>query len=121
MANELNELFSICNTIELLRTRLKNLEEEKKVLINQIITSGKTENRYYRLDKDIIPGNRVIDPVLLKNKYPEVYNKCLTETVLIKDAQKLLGDNQITEVSTMRHPIIKYKVTKKSAEPVIVA
>lgn len=119
--NTLNTIFGLEMQIEKLEAELKILKIEEKKLIEQAIKSGSTENRYYKLESKTRKGDRVIDIVLLQEKYPTVYEKCRIESVKVTDVQKLLGDTVIDEISERKPDTITYYVEKKKSSPVVVA
>lgn len=111
--NNLNTLFRVQNEIEALNEKIDALKKEEKALLGLIIKSGTKENRYYRLEASIRAGNRSIQIVLLKEKYPELAPKLIKETVTVTDAKKVLGDEAISEISIKAPDIVSYKAVKK--------
>jgi hypothetical protein len=127
--NTLNAIFSLEQQIKVKNAELKALQDDIKAIteqhntmLNSAILSGKTENRYYIVKNKVArKGDREIQIALLKEKYPDVYTKCLIEVVNIKDAQKELSDNAITEISIKHPDKITYWVEKKNQTPIVVA
>lgn len=119
--NNLNVLFKVQTDIKNLESELERMKEQEKELINRVLSSGSTENRYYRLISKVRAGNRVVQVHLLKEKYPDVAPKVITEVVKVTDLKKYLGDELISDISIKQADTIRYFVEKKEASPVVVA
>ncbi len=119
--NNLNVLFKVQTDIKNLESELERMKEQEKELINRVLSSGSTENRYYRLISKVRAGNRVVQVHLLKEKYPDVAPKVITEVVKVTDLKKYLGDELISDISIKQADTVRYFVEKKEASPVVVA
>ena len=119
--NNLNVLFKVQSDIKNLEKELEQMKEQEKELINRVLSSGSTENRYYRLISKVRAGNRVVQVHLLKEKYPDVAPKVITEAVKVTDLKKYLGDELISDISIKQADTVRYLVEKKEAAGVIVA
>lgn len=119
--NTLNHLFATEKKIEALEIELKELRTTEKKLINQVLESGSMENRYYRLCSKTRKGDRVLNVVLLQEKYPDVYQACKVESVRVTDASRMLGDDIITELSVRKPDTVTYFVEKKISDVLEVA
>lgn len=119
--NNLNVLFKVQSDIKNLEKELEQMKEQEKELINRVLSSGSTENRYYRLISKVRAGNRVVQVHLLKEKYPDVAPKVVVESVKVTDLKKYLGDELISDISIKQADTIRYLVEKKEASPVVVA
>jgi len=118
--NTLNTLYGIEQRIKALEIELKDLRGQEKKLIGQCLESKSMENRYYRLTNKVIRGDRKIDIVLLKEKYPDIAPAIIKETVSVTDAKKKLGDDLIDQISTRQADSITWFVEKKESSPVVV-
>lgn len=116
--NTLNTIYEIEQQITKLETELKALRAQEKDLIEKALKTGSTENRYYMLTSRVRKGDRVIDVKTLEEKYPEVYRSCIRVSVNVTDAQKLLGDSVIDQISTRKPDSVSWYVTKKPSEPI---
>ena len=119
--NNLNVLFKVQTDIKNLEKELEQMKEQEKELINRVLSSGSLENRYYWLNSKVRTGNRVVQVHLLKEKYPDVAPKVITEAVKVTDLKKYLGDELISDISIKQADTVRYFVEKKEASPVVVA
>jgi len=118
--NNLNILYKVQSDIKNLEKELEQMKDQEKELINRVLSSGSTENRYYRLISKVRAGNRVVQVHLLKEKYPEVAPKVITEAVKVTDLKKYLGDELISDISIKQADTVKYLVEKKEVSPVMI-
>lgn len=119
--NNLNVLFKVQSDIKNLESELERMKDQEKELINRVLSSGSTENRYYRLISKVRAGNRVVQVHLLKEKYPDIAPKVITEVVKVTDLKKYLGDELISDISIKQADTVRYLVEKKESSPVVVA
>jgi predicted nuclease with TOPRIM domain len=119
--NTLNLLFSVQSEISDIEKKLSELKEQEKNLTEKVLSSGSLENRYYRLISKVRAGNRIVQVHLLKEKYPDVAPKVITEAVKVTDLKRFLGDELISDISIKQADTVKYLVEKKEASPVVVA
>jgi len=113
--SNLQALFLVESEITALEGKLNGMRKERETLISVILSSGKTENRYYRLESSIRAGNRVINVLLLKDKYPDIAPKIIKETVTVSDTKKYLGEVLIDEISEKKPDTVTYSVIKKES------
>jgi len=118
--NNLNILYKVQSDIKNLEKELEQMKDQEKELINRVLSSGSTENRYYRLISKVRAGNRVVQVHLLKEKYPEVAPKVITEAVKVTDLKKYLGDELISDISIKQADTVRYLVEKKEVSPVMI-
>lgn len=119
--NNLNVLFKVQSDIKNLESELERMKDQEKELINRVLSSGSTENRYYRLISKVRAGNRVVQVHLLKEKYPDVAPKVVVESVKVTDLKKYLGDELISDISIKQADTVKYLVEKKEVSSVVTA
>lgn len=117
--NTLNMLYSIQKNIAQIEKELKKMKESERELLDRVLSSGSLENRYYRLTNKVRKGDRVLNIVLLEERYPEVYNQCRIVSAKVTDVQKLLGDQVIDEISVRKPDSITW-ICEKKIDPVMV-
>ncbi|MCE5226263.1 MAG: hypothetical protein LLG05_10485 [Porphyromonadaceae bacterium] len=117
----LKEVADLQGKITLLETKLKELKRQEKVAIEEVVKSGKTSDRWYELITVTRPGNREIIIDEFSRCFPDQFKQVAILTAYIKDAEKVLNEKEMMQVTRRKPDQVSYEIRKKAQMEVIIA
>lgn len=116
----LKEVAELQMQIEKVENKLKELRKQEKIAIEEIVKSGKMSDRWYELTIIRKPGNREIMVEEMAKCYPDQFKQVATFSVLVRDAEKVLTEQEMMQVTKRKPDMVSYEIRKKAVPEVIV-